>query len=545
MSLSDETSAPSDGTPAADSWWARSLASFSQFAKSDNGSLIGAAAVLTFLSAVFGTLARHLTYSYVNDDERAFVWTGWAINRGLVPYRDFSDFKPPLVFLTNAIALRFFGVEQQAYRSFFTGFATLSFLALILALLSLGVNKFVVTAFGLFICHLWLQTWFHDSSFDDAESIGLAYFFFGVACFLARTRARAVTDFLGGVLLSLAVLSKEPYGLAAIPTWAAFLSMRSAEEESPRAWRRFALFSLSGVALVAVWLVGYFGVHGALGVYATTVMRYATMGKKVCVAAGLWQPGTFLEEWSVRLRHLSEELVNFVQLGAALPFLIAPFALGDRRDRRTTLSAAIAVLGSLYAVTLGGCFYNHYYILGMAGLFVWMILGALRLSAGMAALSPRLAIYAGVFIVLLPGWAIWPRIAVARETEFVVNPPPESPDLVAYIRANTTPDDAIFTTGLPSLYTQANRKHATREGIYNDLFIDLYDGETDRERASGYYQELVQSRPKLIIVDQKSPQLRPRYDAALWTPFIQEFGYRRVEDFGGFYITDVIYVRPD
>lgn len=545
MSLSDETRDRPHDAPAADAWWSRAITSLFDFAKTDTGSLAGAAAVLVTLSAVFGMIARHLTYSYVSDDERCFVWTGWAINRGLVPYRDFSDFKPPMVFVTNAIALRFFSIEQQAYRSFFTGFATLSFLAVIIALLSRRVNKLLVTAVGLLICHLWLQGWFHDSSFDDAESIGMSYFFLGLACMLARHRASAVTDFLGGAFMALAVLSKEPFGLVAIPTWAAFVNMRATEQGSPGAGRRFAVLSLAGVAAVAVALVGYFGMHGALGVYVSTVQRYATMGKTVCVAAGRWKPGTFFEEWDARFTHLSDQLINYLQLAAAFPFLIAPFLLSRGRDRTTALCAFVGLLGSMYAVTLGGCFYNHYYMLAMAGLFVWIIVGALRLSAAIERLSPRLARRASISILLLPAWAVWPRYNLARNSEFVISPPPESPELVQFIRANTKPDDVIFTSGLPSLYTQSDRMHATREGVYNDLFIDLYDGATDRERASGYYQELVKSRPKLIIIDQKSPELRPRYHAALWMPFIEEFGYQRVENFGGLNITDVVYARPD
>ena len=42
------------------------------------------------------------------SDKEIFTYTGWAISKGLVPYRDFFDHKPPLIFFIYFAGL-FFG----------------------------------------------------------------------------------------------------------------------------------------------------------------------------------------------------------------------------------------------------------------------------------------------------------------------------------------------------------------------------------------------------------------------------------------------------
>ncbi|MGH7270757.1 MAG: hypothetical protein ACREJ3_10030, partial [Polyangiaceae bacterium] len=78
---------------------------------------VGLALYLT--STVFLTFNDAFFHNGIGYDESFFVWGGWSINRGLAPYKDFIEFKPPLVFLTHALALKLYGFEGQRYRVFF------------------------------------------------------------------------------------------------------------------------------------------------------------------------------------------------------------------------------------------------------------------------------------------------------------------------------------------------------------------------------------------------------------------------------------------
>ena len=66
-----------------------------ELTRADVARLLPAALLLLATWALFWILGRHLTYSWASLDEKHFIWEGWSLNRGLVPYRDFTDFKPP------------------------------------------------------------------------------------------------------------------------------------------------------------------------------------------------------------------------------------------------------------------------------------------------------------------------------------------------------------------------------------------------------------------------------------------------------------------
>ena len=136
-------------------------------------------------------------------------------------------------------------------------------------------------------------------------------------------------------------------------------------------------------ALVLVLLLGYFIVTGSLGWYLKALRMYAPFAKTICITYGLWKPSTFWHDWTVRINNLTGALVNVTRLGVAVPLLVAPLVLARGRQWAVTLAALGTVAGSLYAVTLGGCFFVHYYMLGMAGLFFLMIVGA-SLSSSVA-----------------------------------------------------------------------------------------------------------------------------------------------------------------
>jgi hypothetical protein len=495
-------------------------------------------ATLVVVAWVFWILARHLTYSNWSPDEAWFVWEGWSINRGLVPYRDFFDFKPPVIFLSNALALRWLGLEHDTYRYAFTALAGSSVVAVAAALLSRKVPKLLVLGLSFVIFGLWLDPHWHDSSLNDAESIGIAFFLLGAASFLFESRAKSATDFLGGVLASLSVLSKEPMALSVVPMWLAMLALAHGAGGRERALR-FAKRSLAGVALVLVLLLGYFIVTGSLGWYLKALRMYAPFAKTICITYGLWKPSTFWHDWTVRINNLTGALVNVTRLGVAVPLLVAPLVLARGRQWAVTLAALGTVAGSLYAVTLGGCFFVHYYMLGMAGLFFLMIVGALFLGQATQRAGAPLRRWAILAAALLPAWSIWPRYDAERDIAYRH---PEGhynlePELYQFILDNTKPTDTIFTTGQPSIYVHTNRRHATREAVFFDSWLTLYPGATDEERLAPIRAELEQSRPKVIVLEPYLAYQRVRHMELLITPYMQAHGYKKVKD--------NLYLRPD
>jgi len=499
-----------------------------------------AALLLPATWALFRLLSRPLSHSWPSLDEKYFIWEGWSLAKGMAPYRDFTDFKPPVVFLCNEIALRVFSMKDQGYRLFFTWIAGGSILCLVGSLISRRVAKLPIFALVVIIHLLWLDPHFHDSSLDDAESIGMSFYLLGVAALLFQSRAKRLTDFLGGALLTLGVLSKEPYALMVIPTWVTFLllHLRDGEETSKEAVVDYVKFSLAGVGTVVIWLVGYMLARHCLGDYVTAMRRYLPFVKNICVTYGLWKPAGFWADWAERWNRLTGSLVNFGRLGVALPLLLAAIAFGRRKGWLAVAAACAVAAGGLDAVTLGGCFFEHYFMLGMAGLFFLMAFGLVQLASRYDVLDRRWRIFLGLTLVLLPGWQLWPRFRAELDAHYEPSTPGlELLEVVKFVKENSSPSDTIFSTGWPGIYVDSDRRHAVKESTFFDAFIDLYPGTTDEDRLAPIYRELVKSRPKIIYIEPFLEYKRVRHMNALVLPFIRAFGYKQINDH--------LYLRPD
>src|SRR5882724_12652001 len=68
---------------------------------------------------LFRVLDDRILHSGMGYDEQFFFWGGWNISKGQIPYVDFFEFKPPMVFITHAFAVMLFGTKATTYRLFF------------------------------------------------------------------------------------------------------------------------------------------------------------------------------------------------------------------------------------------------------------------------------------------------------------------------------------------------------------------------------------------------------------------------------------------
>src|SRR5580704_15655256 len=229
------------------------------------GTLIRQALGLAVLLRVATAFGKRLTFSGYSFDEQWFVWGGWSVLKGLAPYRDFHDFKPPVLFLTEAAAIGTFGGEHQRFRIFLTAMAVASIASVALALMKRGVGVILSVVAGLLIASLYLDPGFHDSSLNDAESIALAYYLCGLAFLIGATRA-SWGPALGSAFLALSVLAKEPFLFLAGPTWIAFFldGQGDATWRPPRAYLKA---SLVGAAVPALLILAYLSICGGLHPY--------------------------------------------------------------------------------------------------------------------------------------------------------------------------------------------------------------------------------------------------------------------------------------
>jgi hypothetical protein len=492
---------------------------------------------------VFKLFNNDFLYEGIGFDESHFVWCGWCILKGLIPYRDFLEFKPPIPFLTHALALAIHGYKDFHFRWFFFYFPLLSLLSLYFALLTRKIDKVAALALVLGIIYLWVNHEFHDSALSDTESIGLTYYFFGVACLIARSRFGYNLKGLGVALLLCCAFSKEPFMPAVFFTCVSCFFLDVNWETWRADAKRYFKASLIGGGVFGALMCLYLVPTGGMTQYIKMVRSYARIYRDpqhaYCVMFGRFTPVDTVSDLRAQFKEIRAEFLNVGKLGYLLPFAALYPIFVVRRSKLLALAGLLTLVGALWAFTASKCQWPHYYNMTMSGLFFVLVLGVdsmnRRLSSFRANRVAGWLLFASVFVV------VWPRFdkeTNRHDVRHFANAYAEPiPGVLEFIEKNTTPQDRIFTTGAPALYVQANRLSAVRESAIVDYVIYGYPGNTDEERLSGLKEQLERNMPKVVVIEPVYESSRQIHMDVLIKPFLERHAYKA--------ISDRIWLRPN
>jgi hypothetical protein len=389
----------------------------------------------TLFAAVVLLRLPGFVFGVLNIDESDFLVFGAGIWKGLLPYRDLVEIKPPLGYFTYAFAggltlwpIRVLGVLwvfgtalllREAARSW-TGREDAGWAA---AWLSLLASLVEVPAFG--------------SEVMMNLPIAAALFFF------ARSR-RGRDLLLCGLCAGLATLYRHQAAIAPVALGLALLI------RPERGWAG-ALRSVAVLALgtLAPWLVAG-GAYASIGQLAAFVdwtfsrnLSYATNGAA----------GSALARGAV---------ATALCVGATC----VPWALAARESLRPRPDVWRALSLLLWLtwlpVAAGGRFYEHYFLQFVPPLAVLAAPGAADLASRFRALAPRIRALASIGVAV--PLAVW--LAFSWGRGFAGRYPAQEPrtqELAAWLRANTGPDDTLFVWGHYSpIYTLSQRLPGTR-----------------------------------------------------------------------------------
>lgn len=493
---------------------------------------------------VFVVLNDRIMKAPLGYDEQFFVWGGWNILRGQRPYVDFFEFKPPMVFITHALALALAGTKGLYYRASFSALALLSLTGLHLSVASRGIPRALGVAFLVAVTYQWVNPAYHDNALQDAESIGLIYYFAALAALLANSgRHRRWFEMAGGAFLALNALSKEPFVGVVVGTWVTAFFVNYGTTDIRKHVVHYVKNTAIGAGIVVLGIVLYMGPTGALRRYVELVIEYAALFRNpktsYCVVLGRWKPGTPLHDLLAQVQYIRAQFFNVATIGYLTPFFVVSFVFTWVRSRLLFVCSFVTMLLSIYAVTATNCQWPHYYNMALPGIFLFCLVGLDSLKPYMEGCPPLVRHWIGAVFLGTIAVFVSPRFLSEFEGypykwAKITDPVPGVYDFIA---KNTVPSDRIFTTGEPQLYMYANRLSALRESSIIDEFMDYYPGNTDVEKVRHLREQLVRNRPKVIILDPGFASRKVRHMNALMTPFINDFGYQKVgSDF---------YVRPN
>ena len=514
------------------------------------------ALVLVWLTVFHHVLGVKYRFAQIAYDEHYFLNEGWSVLKGQIPYRDFQEFKPPVIFFVNALGIQLFGLEELGYRKFLALLSLASFLALAAALLSRRVSRLLVAGVLMLLIEHFYDDGLHNNVIADAETLALDFFLLGAGVLLARTRWRRTQLVLGGALLTLSPLSKEPMAFATVAAWLALLLLERIEAGSWHAAKRFALLTITGVAgVVGTWLV-YMLVTDSLGWYILQLKLNLAYTKNYAYqlrwASRAPEGGVLVDS----IRKLRQTYLDSQHLGLFAPFFVA-LVVQPKKRWLVGLAALVTFAAALYAVSVGAGFAPRYFIMAMTGTFLCVALGAIAFDGYAKQLGSTIArrlgnrVAKGLGHTLAPvlgaAWLVaafvvtGPRFAAETKkyAKYSAPPPPVPQSDIDFVHRYTSPGDKIFTTDDPLLYVFSDRESAFRGGIVLDEIIDYYPGDTDEERLAVVREGLEENRPKLVVFgnSQVGPRRKRRYTKALVLPFLRDNGYIR--------LNDRFYLRPD
>jgi len=388
--------------------------------------LLCAIALLRLPGFVFGTL---------NIDESDFLVYGAGIWKGLLPYRDLVEIKPPLGYFTYALAggfeiwpIRILGVlwvfatalVLRAAARRWTGSEEAGWAA---AWLSLLAGLVEVPAFG-------------SEVMMNLPVAGALYFF---------VRGRGARDLLAcGVCAGLATLYRHQG--AVVPASLALALLVRPEQGWAKALGQSATLAL-----------------GTLAPWACSAAAYAAIGQlpafvEWTLSRNLLYAGA--GAGSVFLRGAQSTAVC---VGAAcLPWVLAVRETFRRRADPVWRGLTLLLGLTWLAVVAGGRFYEHYFLQFVPPLALLAAPGAATLARRWRELLPRTRALAFASVALpLGAWLAfaWGKgIAGAYPAQ-----EPRTQELAAWLRANTSETDTLFVWGHYSpIFTLAHRLPGTR-----------------------------------------------------------------------------------
>lgn len=408
-------------------------------------------------------------------DEGYYAAASQAMLHGAIPYTDFFDNKPPLIYVFYAASFLMFGETLWAPRLLVSLMISLAALCVYFnARLLFSSHKTGVIAAATFATSIGLAKLETNANTEFFMLLPMT------AGLLAFTQARRTGSrwwyLAAGALGGAAILTKTIY---VIPM--AFLFLFAVVQK----WR----CSPDGASLLSpvVWLGPSLMIAGSLAVFAVFAVPLALMG-----AFGDMVEGLTYYSW-IYSGHvsLSARLIATVKSPAFLVFVTGPwvvlaafgaFVLLRAKDKDTGLLLAgwfAANLASIYAV---GRFYNHYYIVLLPAMALLVPAGIDLLLKNWRTIPGQAFIAVAMPVLLMAPLALTIHIYaqptpsdrhIAKYGGDRTDWEAQSPALGEWLKEHTNPGDYIYNFGFQSeLYFYADRTSPSRFFFDNALGLD-------------------------------------------------------------------------
>ena len=495
-----------------------------------------------FLLCVLGAFlylgARSRFFAPLNFDEGVFLWYGSLVNAGAVPYRDIFEPKGPVIFFVNALGLSLFGLKGFLFRIVPTTVALVSITIFYSAMIKRRIAPWLTALLTAQVALWLLSADFHDTGLNDSETYGFAFTLLGfslgsIGSSLKRRSGQIALQLLSGIFFGLAVLSKELFVFSVIPAW---LFLGIPREGIGWNWRQLFL-SATGGLLTGISFLSYLVGNSALGSYLELLRFSRTFAANYCVDIGIFPK---VSGWSVIpaiWNMLHAYLYNFNHLAFVLVLcaLIIPIrrALKHRSGPSVIqlVIATSAVILGMVAVSIGYCFWKHYFFMGMTGLLLISVIGAESLSSYLCDKERR--VRQGSFVVLLATFIFvaWsPTQLMLTEARSYHPIATWDPLVRETIERHSKPGDYILVPGIPVIFVALDRRNPYPLGGPSDDILPYLPAASPKLQMEALRQQLEQNLPKVCYFEDLYPPNQKMWHELLYDPLLAKYHYVKVND---------------
>ncbi len=441
-------------------------------------------------------------------DSGVFLYVGWRMLHGDIPYLDVWDHKPPIIFLINAFGLLIGGGSiwgvwlVELLLLFFAallGFAlikrylgslpavfSLALWMLSLAFIINGGNLTTEYTLILQFAMLWLAV--------EAEEKG--YFFW--------------RGYLIGALAATAFLTKQ--NAIGIPlAILLYLIISRVRARRLKALVRTLLVILLGGLTVIMLVLAFFVLSGSFETFWDAAFAYNFIYVSTNAAEHF--------EGSINgLRLLSSTgLAQFALIGWSAGLTLFLFKKNLPYDVVAPLKIALLVLPiELLLIGMSGKAYKHYYMALLpifsifAGLAFWFLLARISdLPAGKKA-AVFLTTAAIILLLFAPAVDYYHLVKTYKNPSDVL--------ISERIQEITGENDSVLIYGAESATNFTARRRSPTRFVYQ---YPLYtEGYADQQKIEEFLGDVIANEPRLII-DSRNP-LTPLYQFGISSPMIEE-----------------------
>lgn len=430
---------------------------------------------------------------YADRDSGVFLYIGWRILNGELPYVNVWDQKPPLIHYINALGLAIGNNSRW-------GVWVIQLISLLLA--AFLAYKLIFQLFGRFPALLSTYLWLialvflvHQGNYTTEYTLPMQ--FGALLLFLSTLKQKNNTlrYIIIGVLGGLAFLTKQ----TAIGVWIAiilYLVYTGIKTKTIETCLKDIFYIICGAFLVLSICIVYFLINGAI----KPLWDYAFFYNFYYVSGRVSGPLERLQNFFT-FTHISiTEIFTFAALGMFLLIINFNKQMFNEYRKAFLVVILINLILELIFINMPGIAYSHYFMTLLPAMAILSAVTFYFINSQIEwkdfSKFQRYGII--IFLILLLGLAnlskYWKNVLTLNNRTFE--------PAINYTLQNTTENDHILVWGEmePMVNFHSQRRSPSKFAFIFPLYIEQWVTE---EIILGFLDELIENEPKLIFDTQR------------------------------------------